>query len=119
MRILLVLIAMLLAAACGAPRPVLAPSPRLQEAGEAQAQVDIRECMSLADRSTPASGAERAAEESAAISGRMVGGTTVPGGGVIPGPARSASPGPVTSPDWKAAVERCLTERGYAVGTWK
>jgi hypothetical protein len=75
--------------------------------------------MSFADRSTPVSGAERAAVETAAISGRMAGGTRVPGGGIIEGPPRSTSPGPTASPAWKAAVERCLMERGYTVGGWQ
>jgi hypothetical protein len=109
----------LLVAGCGGPRPMLAPSPKLQEAGEAQAQDDIRECISLADRSTAMSETERTAQESAAIPGRMAGGTRVPGGGVIEGPPRSTAPGPIASPAWKAAVERCLKERGYAVESWK
>ena len=119
MRIILLFGMCLLVAGCGTPQPMLAPSPKLQEAGPEQARTDARECMSEADRSTPVSGAERAAQESAAIPGRVAGGTNIPGGGVIPGPTRPASPGPTASPAWKATVERCLAERGYKVERWE
>ena len=106
-------------AGCGAPQPVLAPSPKLQEAGPERTQADVRECMAQADHSTPVSGTERAAQDAAAIPGRVSGGTNIPGGGVIPGPARPTSPGPTATPVWKAAVERCLADRGYSVSGWK
>jgi len=119
MRTIVLIVALLLVAGCGTPQPVFAPSPRLQEAGPERAQSDVRECMAVADHATPVSGAERAAQDSAAIPGRVAGGTNIPGGGVIPGPTRPVSPGPTSSPAWKAAVERCLAERGYTVSGWK
>ena len=119
MRIIAFVAVFLLVGGCAGPQPMLAPSPKLQEAGPERSQGDVRECMAQADHSTPVSGAERAAQDAAAIPGRVSGGTNVPGGGVIPGPARPASPGPTASPVWKAAVERCLADRGYTVSGWK
>lgn len=119
MRIFTLVVAVLLVTGCGAPQPMLAPSPKLQEAGPERTQADVRECMAEANRSTPVSGTERAAQDTATIPGRMAGGTNIPGGGVIEGPPRPTSLGPTASPAWKAAVERCLTERGYAVRGWE
>jgi hypothetical protein len=109
----------LVAAGCAAPQPVLAPSPRLQEEGPAAGKRAVRECLALADRTAPMSGAERVARESAAGAGRMAGATRLPGGAVIEGPARPTTSAPLASPAWRAVVERCLTERGYAVQRWE
>ncbi len=119
----------LLVGGCAGPQPTLAPSPKLQEVGPEQAQRDVLECTSEADRTVPVSEAERAAQESAAIPGRIAGGTNLPSspnpvtgggsGGFIPGPPRPTSPGPTVTPVWRAAVERCLAGRGYTVSGWK
>ena len=50
MRIIAFAATMLLAAGCAGPQPTLAPSAKLQEVGPEQAQRDVLECMSLADR---------------------------------------------------------------------
>jgi hypothetical protein len=109
----------LLAAGCAAPQPVLDPSSRLQEGGPAAGQRAVRECLALADRAAPMSGAERVAQESASGAGRMAGATRLPGGAVIEAPPRPTPSAPVISPAWRAVVERCLTERGYAVQRWE
>ncbi len=104
---------------CAGPQPALAPSAKLQEVGPEQAQRDVLECMSLADRTTPISGAERAAQDTATIPGRMAGATQLPSGEVIAGPPRPTTSAPTASPAWKATVERCLAGRGYTVSGWK
>jgi len=109
----------LLAAACAAPRPVLGPSPRLEEGGPAAGVRAVRECLALADRTAPITGAERTAQEAAAAAGPMAGATRLPGGAVIEGPPRPSQPAPLVSPAWKAAAERCLAERGYTVQRWE
>lgn len=119
MRIVTLIVALFLVGGCAGPQPVLAPSSKLQETGSAQAQSDIRECMEQADRSAPLSGAERAAQDAASIPGRMAGATQLPGGEVIAGPPRPTASAPTASPAWKAAVERCLAERGHTVERWK
>lgn len=119
MRPLALIVAVALGTGCAAPQPILAPSPRLQQAGSAQAQQEIRECMRIADRAAPLGGAERAAQESAAIPGRTAGTTRLPGGGIVEGPPRATAPDPTVSPAWRTAVERCLTERGYRVDRWE
>ena len=119
MRIIAFVAVFLIMGGCAGPQPALAPSAKLQEVGPERGQTDVRECMAVADHSAPVSGTERAAQETAAIPGRVADGTNIPGGGVIPGPARPVSPGPTATPVWKAAVERCLGDRGYTISGWK
>ena len=119
MRILLFVLSMLLVAGCGAPQPVLAPSPRLQEAEPSRVRATIRECMAKADISAPESGAGHAAQESAEVSRRVATGTNVPGGGIMMGSSYSAAPPAPDSLAWRAAVERCLADHGYKVSGWE
>jgi hypothetical protein len=126
-----------LAAGCASTaRPVLYPNAHLKQVGDAKAQQDIGECVTLAESSgaqaKDSGRAARPAAEGAAV-GAAVGGVGTAirggsvGGGALAGAAIGGAAGGVrgafraneVSPLHRNFVQRCLHERGYDVIGWK
>ncbi|OPY90626.1 MAG: hypothetical protein A4E72_00573 [Syntrophus sp. PtaU1.Bin208] len=127
------LISMLLLAGC-ASGPVLYPNAHLQKVGEAQAQKDVAECESLADRYVKSDAGLAAAKSTAiggaggaviggaagAVTGNLgrglgVGAATGAAAGLVHGIIQASEPSPV----FKNFMVRCLQERGYEVIGWE
>lgn len=121
--------------ACAAQRPVLYPNAKLQEVGAAQAEIDIDECIVLAQqagvgRSRAGEVAEKTATASAigaaggaaagAVRGRAGRGAAA---GAAGGAAAGLTAGMIKTRDLdpvtKRWVEACLQERGYRTIGWK
>lgn len=125
----------MLLAACASKRPVLYPNEHLRMVGDAEAEMNIEACMSLArDFGAQSPKGEEVAKDTAA--GAAVGGATgaavgaVVGnlgkgaaagaaggaaGALTRGVIRSGDPDPV----FRQFVERCLRERGYEPIGWR
>lgn len=136
MKILLVVLAAAVLAACATARPVLYPNAKFKQAGEAAAQRDVDECTALGERagasSGSGSGAARGGMQGAAMGGAAAAvGSLIRGGNVIEGAAAGAAVGGAAgaaggafqggegSSAMRNFVARCLSERGYEVMGWK
>ncbi len=128
------LLALLLAAACAGPRPVLYPDERLKTAGEATAKADVDECLAAAKVYLKAHPAKRIARRTGAgavfgaVMGTVFGAFTgnyarAIGEGAAVGAAGGAVQGAFEagSPDeiQRAYTQRCLADKGYSVIGWK
>ncbi len=132
-----VLVCAAVAAGCASTaRPVLYPNEKLKQAGDAQAQQDINECVALAESSGAeahdAGRAVRPAAEGTAVGaavgtvGSAIRGRNI-GTGALAGAAIGGAAGGVhgafrageVSPLHRNFVQRCLRERGYDVIGWK
>lgn len=130
----LALAALLLAAACAHPRPVLYPDDHLKAAGKPAAQKDVDECLGQAKEYLKANPAKPIARKTArgSVVGALMGGVSGLilgdfGKAVASGAAIGAAAGlaqgsfEAGSPDeiQRAYTQRCLGERGYAVIGWR
>lgn len=128
------LIALLLAAACAHPRPVLYPDEHLKSVGAPAAKKDVDECLAQAKEYLKANPAKPIARKTArgGVAGAIMGGVTGLilgdfGKAVATGAAIGAAAGlthgafEAGSPDeiQRAYAQRCLGERGYSVIGWK
>lgn len=128
------LLALLLAAACAHPRPVLYPDEHLKSVGKPAAQKDVDECLAQAKVYLKANPAKPIARKMArgSIAGAVMGAVTGLilgdfGKAVATGAAIGAAAGlthgafEAGSPDeiQRAYAQRCLAEKGYAVIGWK
>ncbi len=131
-----VLAALVAVAACAAPRPVLYPNERLQEAGQDAAQRDIDDCLrqaAAAGASSSSAGREVAGSTAiGAATGAAVGAATgavwgsagrgaaagAAGGGAA-GLIRGLFRGSDLDPVQKRFVEECLRQKGYQPIGWK
>jgi hypothetical protein len=141
-RLALCLAAALFGLGCVAPRPVLYPNAQLERAGREQAERDIDECLALAKQDvgggSSADGeemAKRTAERTAtgAATGAAVGAAVGHGAarGAAGGAAGAATHSVVSAilhpgrgrsgpdPEFRHYVDRCLSERGYDVMSWR
>ena len=132
-----------LVAGCSAQRPVLYPNEKYNEAGEAQAQQDINDCMEKAKQSVGSDGGSsvqgaQVARNTAvgAAGGAAVGSVAgaISGDGAGEGAAVGAASGAVgglfygllgvfqskaEDPVFMNFVNRCLTDKGYEPIGWK
>ena len=128
-------IAALLAAACGAKRPVLYPNYALEEVGPEIAKADVDYCIAYAEEQDLGTHAGAKVAKKTAT-GAAIGGATGAAAGAIAGRAGrgaaiGAAVGGVSSfmrglfsakdpdPVTKRFVERCLSEQGYETIGWK
>lgn len=128
------LAALLLAAACASPRPVLYPDDKFKTEGEDAAKAAVDDCMAQAKAYVKSDAARPVARKTAwgsavgaamgAVTGAITGdlGEAVASGaavgavgGAAHGAAESASPDQVQ----RAFVQRCLAEKGYTVIGWR
>lgn len=131
------LIGLLLLAGCtSAPkRPVFYPNNHIKQVGQAQAERDTDDCMTLADRY----GVSRTRDgevATKATSGALIGGVGAGAWGIVRGDAAEralagAVAGGATgavkggvdstriSPTFQRFVQRCLQDRGYDVIGWE
>ncbi len=124
-----------LAAACGAKRPVLYPNYTLEEVRPEIAKADVEYCIAYAEQQDLGAHAGAKVAKSTAT-GAAIGGATGAAAGAIAGRAGrgaaiGAAAGGVASfmrglfsakdpePVAKRFVERCLSERGYETLGWK
>jgi uncharacterized protein YcfJ len=130
------LCALLLLAACAGPEPVFYPNAHYQQVGPSTADYDTDVCRDMAAAAGANSGDDRATDAAtqAATGGAIGGATGAAVGAVIGNPGRSAAAGaagaatagfmrallksPEPSPAYRNFVNRCLSERGYAVVGW-
>ncbi len=138
MRIAMVMLHIAVLAGCAAAekRPVLYPNVKMQQAGEAQAQRDVDQCIAQAERAgASGSGAGpvgRGAAEGAAVGGATAGvASAIRGGRVIENAAAGAAVGATAGavhgafrsggpdPIHRNFVQRCLKDLGYDVIGWK
>lgn len=130
----IVVVALLALSGC-AKKPVLYPNPKLEQAGQAQAQADIDACMQMArDHDAESSKAGKAAKSSAggavlgaagsavwgAVMGRNVG--TYAAAGAATGAVTGGLAGLFSSSDdpiFQNFVDRCLKEKGYEPMGWR
>ncbi len=131
---IIILAAALAATACGSRKPQLYPNAKYQAVGQQQAQADIAECDSLAERYA---GRESEAGDTAKRTavGAGVGAAGGAAGGAIFGSAgRGAAAGAAAGavgglfsglfsrgpdPVHRNYVDRCLREKGYEPMGWK
>lgn len=137
-RTALLVLPMVLLAACAGPKPILYPNDHLRAVGQASAEQDIAQCRQIADQAGASAGsgqAGRAAGRTAA--GGAIGGATGAAGGAILGHAGTgAAVGAATgataglmrsifsggggpSAAYRNVVDRCLRERGYEPMGWE
>ncbi|MEN8184314.1 MAG: glycine zipper family protein [Myxococcota bacterium] len=119
---------------CGSKKPVLYPNRQLERAGQEVAQLDIDECLALAEAYAGSSEAKEAAASTA--EGATVGAATGAAAGAVLGSAgRGAGAGAAggaarsftrwlfdksePQPLVRSYTERCLRERGYEPLGWK
>ena len=120
---------------CGAKKPVLYPNPHLRSVGTEVAELDVDECMELADSdvgnrnvaaesgtgaavggaSGAAVGAAGGAVRGNAGRGASVGAATGATAGMLRGLFRARDPDPV----FAQYVTICLQERGYRMIGWR
>ncbi|MCK6557048.1 YMGG-like glycine zipper-containing protein [Candidatus Binatia bacterium] len=131
-------------AGCSPLRPILYPNQKYQEAGAAQVQKDVDECMALGDQFVSETGKYQSKAKDAAVEtakggafGAAVGAV---GGAVWGDPGKSAAAGAATgatagflntifggvfqsrrepNPTYANFVQRCLAERGYETLGWE
>jgi outer membrane lipoprotein SlyB len=135
LRALLTLLASAALVACSTKRPVLYPNAHYQRVGTEVAELDVEECMEVAEEQVGLESAGEKVAKDAAIgggSGAAVGGAAgaVRGNagsraaagaaagataGVLRGLFRSRDPDPV----FKGYVQVCLAERGYKTIGWR
>ena len=141
MRRLSVVLALSLALGCASPRPLLYPNGKLESVGREVAEVEIEECMLVAEDAALFSDGERAGELAKDPAERAGSGAAAgAAGGAIRGNAGTgAAIGAATAATWGVArsglrrlfgrsepnkferrfVERCLADRDYVVIGWK
>ncbi len=138
MRRLLPAIAILLSA-CASPRPVLYPNYKLETVGQQVAEVEIEECLALAeDAAANGSGAGEIAVDTAERAGAGAAGGAA-GGAVVGRAGTGAAIGAASSAAYtfvvgglrwlfgrrgsdrlqRNYVARCLSDRGYDVIGWR
>jgi len=120
---------------CASSKPVLYPNDHYKTVGQSQAEIDIHECLELAERHTSssnkgqemaqdtavgagvgaASGAVIGAVREAAGKGAAVGAAAGATGGFLRSLLRSSEPNPA----YKNFVNACLKERGYQPVGWE
>lgn len=116
-------------------QPVLYPNAKFKQSGEAQAQRDVNDCVTLAERAGAAAGSGpivRGGMQGAAIGGAAAAvGGLIRGGNVLndaaAGAAIGGTAGAVSGAFQNSEggavyhnfVGRCLAERGYEVIGWK
>ena len=134
-------LALALAVGCASPRPLLYPNEKLESVGHEVAEVEIEECILVAEdagASFDGSHAGELAKDTAERAGAGAAAGAV--GGAIRGNAGiGAAIGAATAATWgfvrgglrwlfgrrqpetlqRRFVERCLSDRGYAVIGWK
>lgn len=141
MRCLFLVLALGLALGCASPRPVLYPNQKLESVGHEVAEVEIEECILVAEDAGASSGADRAtdlAKDTAERAGAGAAAGAV-GGAIRGGAGIGAAIGAATAATWgfvrgglrwlfgrdepdtleRRFVDRCLRERGYDVIGWK
>lgn len=129
---------------CSPLRPILYPNVKYQEVGNAQAQKDVDECMTLGEQFVTETGRYQSKAKDAAVEtakggafGAAVGAV---GGAVWGDPGKSAAAGAATgatagllntlfggvfqsrrepNPTYANFVQRCLAERGYDTVGWE
>lgn len=136
-------LALALAVGCASPRPVLYPNAKYESVGREVAEVDIEECIAIAEDAGASSEGERAGEiakDTAENAGAGAAAGAV-GGAIRGGRAGiGAAIGAATAATWtfvrgglrwifgrgdrndrleRRFVERCLADRGYEVVGWK
>lgn len=128
------LAALLLAAACATPRPVLYPDEHLKSVGEDSAKADVDACLADAKKYLKANPAKpigrrvgfgaAAGAAMGAVVGAFTGdyaravseGAAVGGaGGAVHGAYEAGSPDEIQ----RAFTQRCLAEKGYSVIGWR
>ncbi|MDD5303447.1 MAG: cell envelope biogenesis protein OmpA [Elusimicrobia bacterium] len=128
------LLALIMAAACAHPRPVLYPDEHLKTLGAPAAQKDVDECLAQAKEYLKANPAKRVARRIGggavfgAVMGTVFGAFTgdfgrAIGQGAAVGAAAGLAHGAYEagSPDeiQRAYTQRCLAEKGWSVIGWK
>ena len=115
---------------CSTKRPVLYPNNHLQEVGTVQADRDIEECYTLAERYLK-SKAGKQAVESAAKSGTVGAAAGAAGGAVYGNAGKGAAAGAAAgatrsllrvrdpSPVFMNYVNHCLRDKGYQPIGWE
>jgi outer membrane lipoprotein SlyB len=137
LRALLVVGIGLLASACAAPRPILAPNAHLEAVGTAVAQQDIDDCLQRAHAGTlgsspsgkiagstalgAATGAAVGAASGAVFGNAGRGAAAGAAGGGAAGLIRGLfhSRGRDLDPEQRRLVDQCLRDKGYEVSGWK
>lgn len=125
----------LLAAACGAKRPVLYPNPTYREIGEADAEATVDHCLDQAHQADIADSRTRGAAKrgtAGAVFGALLWGTVGwifgnPGRGAAAGAAAGGGSGAVQGAvqsgegdrTFRAYVEACLREHDLQSVGWK
>lgn len=128
------LVLALLALACGTKKPVLYPNETLYRVGAEVAELDVHECLSLAQQYVGSSQAKEAAA-STAESATVGAATGAAAGAVLGSAGRGAGAGAAggaaggftrwlfrkrdPQPLVRSYTERCLRERGYETIGWK
>jgi len=120
---------------CAQHRPVLYPNAKLQSVGAAQAEIDVDDCMLLADahvgNRSPVTSTAKSTGIGAAIGsaigavvgafrggagrGAAIGAASGGTGGLARGILRSRTNDPV----FQRFVQRCLSDRGYDTIGWR
>ncbi len=132
----LVLAGAMLAGCAGQALPVLYPNAKFKQVGDAAAQRDVDDCVSLATKAGAGSGSGSAMR--GGMTGAAVGGAAAAVGGLIrggnvfndaaAGAAIGGTAGAVGgamnhsgggNPAFQNFVGRCMAERGYEVIGWK
>lgn len=128
------LLALLLAAACAHPRPVLYPDDNLKSVGAETAQKDVDQCLKDAKAYLKANPAKRIGRKTGAgavfgaVMGTVFGAFTGNFGRAISEGAAVGAAGGAAHAVWesgspdeiqRAYTNRCLAEKGYAVIGWK
>ena len=127
-------LALLLAAGCAHPRPVLYPDEHLKSVGEPAAQADVDQCVADAKVYLKANPAKKVAGHAVrggvfgAIMGVVFGAFTGnyaravsegaavgAAGGAVGGAWQAGSPDEIQ----RAYAQRCLADKGYSVIGWK
>lgn len=128
------LLALLLAAACAHPRPVLYPDEHLKSVGEPAAQADVDRCVADAKAYLKANPAKKVAGHAVrggvfgAIMGVVFGAFTGNYARAVSEGAAVGAAGGAVGGAWQAGspdeiqqgyANRCLAEKGYSVIGWK
>lgn len=134
MRVKRLLAAVLLAAACAHPRPVLYPDEHYKTVGEAAANDDVTQCVEAGKAYLKAHPARRVAGRTVrggvfgAIMGTVFGAFTGNYTRAVSEGAAVGAAGGAVSGAWEAGspdeiqrgyANRCLAEKGYSVIGWK
>jgi hypothetical protein len=133
----------LVASGCGTKQPVLYPNHHLKSVGTEVAELDVEQCMELADTYVGTESAARKAGTGAAVgggTGAAIGAAGGAAGGAVRGNAgRGASVGAATGaaagatagllrglfsasdpdPIFKRFTVTCLSDRGYKIIGWR